>query len=334
MTSTRSLEAANRAGASSAAPRPGRGQTGAPTRAPRPGRSLGKKVVVLGYLAPSLIAVAGSLVFAILLLGGVSLRDVKLGKLSAIFEAPLSLANYAEVLGDPATWSSFWVSILYVIGSTLLPFIGGLMMALLLNQRMPGRRILRTLALVPWAVPGITATIAFVWMLQPTYGVWNYILRSLGLIDSDVNWFGDPALALFAVILPTSWKAIPYFTLMLLAGLQAIPRELYEAAEVDGAGRVARLRWITLPGLAPFILVSLIFSAMHSFRDFDFIYGSTRGGPDGATETIAVRVFNLAFEEFDLGNASTLGVVTFILVGVLVAMLLRRNYKGSLEGFL
>jgi multiple sugar transport system permease protein len=320
VTSTASLRRASRAGA--------------PTRASRRGRTFGQKVVVLGYLAPSLIAVAGSLVFALMLLGGVSLRDASLGKLSAIFQASLTFDNYAEVLGDPETWSSFGISILYVIGSTSLPFIAGLLMALLLNQKMPGRRILRTLALVPWAVPGITATIAFVWMLQPTYGVWNYILRSLGLIDSDVNWFGDPALALIAVILPTTWKAIPYFTLMLLAGLQAIPRDLYEAAEVDGAGRVARLRWVTLPGLAPFILVSLIFSSMHSFREFDFIYGSTQGGPDGATETVAVRVFNLAFNEFDLGNAATLGVVTFVLVGVLVAILLRRNYKGSLEGFL
>lgn len=322
MTSTRSLERAARAGMPSRVARRGRG------------REFGRKVVVLGYLAPSLIAVCGSLIFALLLLGGISLRDIKLGKLSAIFQAPLSLANYGEVLSDPETWRSFGVAIVYVIGSTLLPFIAGLFTALLLNQRMPGRRILRTLALVPWAVPGITAAIAFVWMMQPTYGVFNYMLRSLGLIDTDVNWFGDPALALFAVILPTSWKAIPYFTLMILAGLQAIPRERYEAAQVDGAGWWARLRWITLPGLAPFILVATIFSAMHSFRDFDFIYGSTQGGPDGATETVAVRVFNLAFEEFDMGNAATLGVVTFVLVGILVAVLLKRNSKGALEGFL
>ena len=173
------------------------------------------------------------------LLGGISVRDVSLGRLSAIFEAPLTFSNYTEVLTDPETWRSFWVSALYVAGSTLLPFVVGLLMALVLNQRMPGQRVLRTLALVPWAIPGITATIAFVWMMQPTYGVWNYVLRSFGIISSDVNWFGNPSLALIAVILPTSWKAIPYFTLMLLAGLQVIPREQYEAAQVDGAGRLA-----------------------------------------------------------------------------------------------
>lgn len=294
----------------------------------------GRRAVVLAYLAPSLIAVGGSLLFALLLLGGISLRDVSLGRLSAIFEAPLTFGNYVEVLGDPETWRSFGVSALYVFGSTLLPFVVGLLMALVLNQKMPGQRVLRTLALVPWAIPGITATVAFVWMMQPTYGVWNYVLRSLGIISSDVNWFGNPSLALIAVILPTSWKAIPYFTLMLLAGLQVIPREQYEAAQVDGAGRLARLRWVTLPGLAPFILVSLIFSSMTSFREFDFIYGSTQGGPDGATETIAVRVFNLAFEEFEMASAATLGVVTFVFVGVIVALLLRRSQNGALEGFL
>ncbi|WP_345067541.1 sugar ABC transporter permease [Leifsonia kafniensis] len=281
-----------------------------------------------------MIAVGGSLVFALVLLVGMSLRDVSLGRLSAIFAAPLTLTNYVEVLGDPATWRSFLVSLIYTVGSTLLPFIGGLMIALLLNQRMPGQRLLRTLALVPWAVPSVTATVAFVWMMQPTYGVWNYLLRSVGLIDTDVNWFGDPNLALLAVIIPTSWKAIPFFTLMLLAGLQSLSREQYEAAEVDGAGRLARFRWITLPGLAPFILVALLFSAMHSFREFDFIYASTQGGPDGATETAAVRIYNQAFESFDLGNAATLGIVTFVLVAVLVALLFRRLNKGSLEGFL
>lgn len=281
-----------------------------------------------------MIAVGGSLLFALILLAGMSLRDVSLGRLSAIFAAPLTLTNYVEVLGDPDTWRSFLVSAIYVVGSTLLPFIGGLMIALLLNQRMPGQRLLRTLALVPWAVPSVTATVAFVWMMQPTYGVWNYLLRSVGLIDTDVNWFGDPNLALLAVIIPTSWKAIPFFTLMLLAGLQSLSQEQYEAAAVDGAGRLARFRWITLPGLAPFILVSLLFSAMHSFREFDFIYASTQGGPDGATETAAVRIYNQAFESFDLGNAATLGIVTFALVAVLVALLFRRLNKGSLEGFL
>lgn len=285
-------------------------------------------------LAPGLVFVGGSLLFALVVLVLISVRDVELVRIDSLLSKPLSLVNYVEVFTDAATWRSFWISILYVAGASVIPFAIGLATALALNQRMPGQRILRTLALVPWAVPGVTATVAFMWMMQPTYGVWNYILRTMGLIEADVNWFADPSTALIAVIIPTSWKSYPFFTLMLLAGLQSIGKEQYEASSLDGAGRVGQFRWVTLPGLAPFIAISAIFNAMYAFREFDFIYASTRGGPAGATETTAVRIFNLSFESFDFGAAATLGVVTFILVGLAVIFLLRRSFKGSLEGFL
>lgn len=285
-------------------------------------------------IAPGLVWVGGTMLFALILLISISLRDVGLARLEVILSAPLSLANYTEVFTDPATWRSLWISVIYVFGSTAAPFAIGLITALLLNQRMPGQRLLRTLALLPWAIPGVTATVAFMWMLAPTYGVVNYLLRILGIADQDINWFLDPGLALFAVILPTAWKAYPFFTLMLLAGLQSISGEQYEAASIDGAGRMQQFRWVTLPGLMPFIFISVIFNAMYAFREFDFIYASTRGGPAGATETIAVRIYNQAFESFDLGVASALGVLTFVLVGLLVWTLIRRQFKGSLEGVL
>lgn len=305
----------------------------APRRGTRKARTR-SNALGLAFLVPSMLCVGGAMIFALVLLGAISLRDMELGTIEAILAEPLSLVKYAELFADTATWRSFWVSLLYVGGSTVIPFAIGLGTALVLARKMPGQRLLRTLTLVPWAVPGVTATVAFMWILQPTYGVWNYILRTFGLIDGDVNWFADSSTALIAVIIPTSWKAYPFFTLMLLAGLQSIPKEQYEAASLDGAGRLGKFRWVTLPGLAPFILISVIFNAMYAFREFDFIYASTRGGPSGATETTAVRIFNLAFESFDFGAASALGVVTFVLVGVLVFFLLRRNYKGSLEGFL
>lgn len=285
-------------------------------------------------LAPSMLWVGGTLLFAVLLLASLSLRDVGLGRLEKVLSAPLSFANYAEVFSSPDTWRSFGVSIVYVLGSTAIPFAIGLATALLLNQKMPGQRLLRTLALVPWAVPGVTATIAFMWMMAPTYGVVNFMLRSLGIIDTDINWFSDSNLALLAVIAPTSWKAYPFFTLMLLAGLASVSKEQYEAASIDGAGKLLKFRYVTLPSISPFIFIALIFNAMYAFREFDFIYASTRGGPGGATETIAVRIYNQAFERFDLGMASALGVVTFILIGTIVFFMVRRQYKGSLEGVL
>jgi len=272
--------------------------------------------------------------FALVLLIAISLRDVKLGTLDVILSEPLSLQKFIDIFMDSATWKSLWVSIVYVVGATVIPFTIGMLTALALNQRMPGQRLLRTLTLVPWAVPGVTATVAFMWMMQPSYGVWNYILRTVGIVSSDINWFANPDTALLAVIIPTSWKAYPFFTLMLLAGLQSINKELYEASALDGAGKVSQFRWVTLPGLAPFITIALIFNAMYAFREFDFIYASTRGGPAGTTETTAVRIFNLAFESFNFGEAAALGVLTFAIVGALVYFLLRRNYRGSMEGLL
>lgn len=285
-------------------------------------------------VGPSMLWVGGSLIFALVLLGSISLRDVKLGRLESIMSAPLTFDSYMTVLSDPATWRSFGVAFVYVLGATAIPFALGLLTALLLNQKMPGQRLLRTLTLIPWAVPAVTATIIFTWMLQPSFGVVNFVLRSLGLIDTDVNWFANPDTALLAVTIVTSWKAYPFFTLLLLAGLQSIARELYEASSLDGAGKIGQFRYVTLPGLAPFALIALIFNAMYTFREFDFIYASTRGGPAGATESTAVRIYNLAFESFNMGAASALGIITFVFVGVLVYLLMRRSYKGSLEGFL
>lgn len=288
----------------------------------------------VGFMTPAVLIGIGIVFFCMILLIALSLREQKLGTLEALLNSPMSLENYVEIITDPATWRSLWISVIYTVGTTIVPFGIGLAFALLLNEQMPGRRVLRTLALVPWAIPGVTATIAFMWIMQPTYGVANYLLRVLGISDADVDWFGNVNTALIAVMIPTIWKGVPFFLLMLLAGLQSINGELYEAAEVDGAGRWAKFRYVTIPSLAPFIFVSLVFGAMHSFREFDFIYASTGGGPQGATETIAVRIFNLAFDRFDFTGAAALGVFTFVLVSIVIVLLVRRDRKGALEGFL
>lgn len=284
----------------------------------RKARRRAEGAFALALLSPALTIIGLLFVLPLLLLAFISFKAVKLGSLTQIFSADVTWANYASVLSDPATWSSLLVSIYYVVGSSLLAFVLGLWSALLLNEKFPAQRLFRTLILLPWAVPGITATIAFLWMLQPTFGVVNFVLRELGLISHDVEWFGDPNLALFAVIMPTVWKTYPFFTIMLLAALQTIPRELYEAASIDGAGRWDRFRWITWPGIRPYAAIALLFNAMHVFREFDFIYASTHGGPRGATTTIAIRIYNVAFESFNLASAAALGILTFVLLGICV----------------
>ena len=274
-------------------------------------------------LSPTLIIVAAAVLLPLGMLFAISIRDVGLAPLAKIFDAALTLDNYAEVLGDGSTWRSFGVSMIYVGGTTAIALGMGLGLALILNGHLPVRRLFRTLLLVPWAIPGVTATIAFLWILNPSFGVANYVLRSLGLIDVDVNWFGSPDTAMLAVILPTAWKAYPFYTVMILAGMQAVPRELYEAAEVDGASSLAQFRSVTWPAIRPYVAIAAVFNMMYAFREFDFIFASTRGGPGGATETVAIRIYNEAFEAFQFGNAAALGIVVFVLLALVVLLLMR-----------
>lgn len=290
--------------------------------------------VILPYLLllPALLIVLGTVLVPLFILGNLSIRNVGLASLHQVFQAPLTTKHYTSVLGNADTWRSLWISVLYVLGTTSLAFTIGFGTALLLKQAFPGQRIFRTFLLVPWAVPGVTATVAFLWMLTPTFGVVNYILRTIGVTSTDINWFGNPHTALIAVILPTAWKSYPFFAVMLLAGLQSIPNEWYEAAAVDGAGTWNQFRYVTWPGVKRYAMLALIFNAMYTFREFDFIFASTQGGPSGATETIAIRIYNEAFKAFRLGNASALGIITFFLVAGLVLIALRVQSRGSFEG--
>lgn len=293
---------------------------GRPARGVKRRRDLGFFFVLL---SPTLLIVTATVVLPLAMLVAISVRDVGLAPLSSIFEAPTTLGNYTEVLREASTWRSLATSLVYVAGTTLLALGMGLGLALILNGYLPVRRLFRTLLLIPWAIPGVTATIAFLWMLNPSFGVVNYVLRTLGLVDGDVNWFGSPETAMLAVILPTAWKAYPFYTVMILAGMQAIPKDLYEAASVDGAGTFAKFRGVTWPGIKPYVAIAAVFNMMYAFREFDFIFASTRGGPGGATETMAIRIYNEAFESFQFGNASALGVVVFVLLAVVVAFLMR-----------
>jgi multiple sugar transport system permease protein len=277
----------------------------------------------LGLLSPAFLLTFVFLAFALLLLVGISLREVKLATLDQIFRGDITLANYRVMLGDPETWHSLLVTLRYVIWSSVFAFGLGLATALLLNRKLPAQRFFRTLVLVPWAVPGVTATIAFLWMLQPSFGLVNFVLRTFGWIQTDIDWFGSPVTALGAIVVPTVWKTYPFFTVMLLAALQSVPREFYEAAAIDGAGRWQQFRFVTWPCIRPTALIALVFNAMHVFREFDFIYASTRGGPAGATESIAIRIYNMAFQSFDLSGAAALGVLTFALLAVAMLLVLR-----------
>jgi multiple sugar transport system permease protein len=283
-----------------------------------------ERLFAYGLLAPAVVAVFALIAYPMYLIFAISLREGRSLNFLALGRRPLGLGNYETVLSDPATWHSAWVSFVYTFGSIVPGFLIGLGTALLLNRVFPFRRWLRSLMLLPWAVPGVMVSIVFLWLFDASFGVTNYLLRTVGLIDSDIAWYSSESTALLAVIVPTIWKAYPFFTLTLLAALQSIPNNLYEAAAVDGVNGWQRFAHITWPGIRGPATLALVLNGLWAFREFDIIFAATGGGPAKATETLGIRAYNEAFGYFYMGRAAVVGVL--MLVIALCAVFLARRH--------
>jgi multiple sugar transport system permease protein len=225
-------------------------------------------------------------------------------------------ANYAEAFGDPAVGVSMRNTLVYAVGWNVLVLGMSMGIALLMNEGFKGRNIARSLLLIPWAIPWVVAGVMWKWILHPVYGAANGILYYLGLIDigSRINFTGSAELAMLSIILADVWKSTPFMSLILLAGLQTIPPDLYDAAKVDGCGTWGRLRHVTLPLLRPSLLIALVLGAESGILVFDLIYVMTGGGPGGATSMIAHFVYRQAFSAMRMGYATGLAFLLGILL--------------------
>ncbi len=266
-----------------------------------------ERVLAYGLIAPAALAVLLLIIYPLLRVIELSFRQGRMMNFARLQELPLGLGNYSRILSDHAFWHSVFVSAVYVGASVGAALLVGLVTALLLNGQVIGRRVFRTLVLLPWAVPGVVASIVFLWLLDGSFGVVNAVLRDLGLLESDQAWFVERRTALLAVIIPTVWKAYPLITLMLLAAMQSIPDTLYEAARIDGAGPVQEFRYVTWPAIQATAVLAVLVSALWIFRDIDIVFATTRGGPSRSTETLALYVYNEAFQYFRMGTAAAAG---------------------------
>ena len=222
--------------------------------------------------------------------------------------------NYRQMLATPAFWASARVTVIYTLGVVTGSYAVGLAGAILLNKPFQGRALARTLIIIPWAVPSVVTVLIWNWMLDTNYGVINYFLQTLHLIDANLQWRAKPDLAQISVIAVTVWSTYPVALVMLLAGLQSIPRDLYEAAAVDGSNAWQRFRHITWPGLAPVNLVVILLLSLLAFtRVVTIIYVMTAGGPAGATETLPIQTYLQAFKFFRMGYASAIGTVVLVI---------------------
>jgi len=270
------------------------------------------------------------------LLAGVVLYPLIAALVTAFFEQSLvlpgrtfvGLQNIVDVLqGD--FLRLLRQTLVFTLGTTILPFVVGFALALALNTRIRGAKVLRGLMLIPWLVPGVVVSFLWMWIFNANYGVMNALLQAVGLVDEPQAWLAQPGTAMGAVILAKTWQSFPWMMVMLLAGLQTVPVELHEAAEMDGAGTVRRFFAITLPHLKGIVGLVLLLEFIWNFQHFDIIYVLTGGGPAGATQTFATAVYETAFQGYDLGKAGALGLLWMVLLMALVVVYVRFSEKGE-----
>jgi multiple sugar transport system permease protein len=227
------------------------------------------------------------------------------------------LANYVRLGDDPRFWNALSNTIYFAGVSVFFELLLGLGIALLLQSRFRGRALVYALVLIPWAVPTIVSARMWEWVYNPELGILNYLL------GVDINWLGSPAWAMHAAILMDVWKSTPFAALLLLAGLQNIPRELYHAAALDGATRWVVFWRITLPLLRPLLIVVLIFRTIDALRVFDAIYVLTGGGPANSTETLSIYAYKVLFQTLEFGYGSALAVTVLLATGLITLLYIR-----------
>ena len=243
----------------------------------------------------------------------------------------IGLDNYASLIQNAATWRAVGRSLVFAISSVAIKLPLGLGVALLLNQTFRGRGLVRGIVLLPWSLPLVVSVLIWGWMYNDLFGIFNSLLMKAHLINEPVNFLGDPNLAMPSVIAVNIWRGFPFFAINLLAGLQSIPDDLYEAGRVDGASRWQLFRFITLPGLRTVIMIVTLLSFIWTINDFTSIWVLTKGGPGTATEVFPIITYKIAFIGLEIGKAAALPVMLLPFFTVLIIWLTRTVTKQEVE---
>jgi multiple sugar transport system permease protein len=286
-----------------------------------------RNILSFGFMLP---AAALLLVFLTYPLGlGIWLgfTDARIGR-PGIF---IGFENYEYLWDDAVFWLSVFNTVLYTVSASILKFALGLWLALLLNEKLPFKSFFRAIVLLPWVVPTVLSAIAFWWIYDSQFSILSWALMEFGIIDRPVNFLGDPENARASVIAANIWRGIPFVAITLLAGLQTIPQSLYEAATLDGASKWQLFRHVTLPLLTPIIAITMTFSVLFTFTDFQLIYVLTRGGPVNATHLMATLSFQRGISGGQLGEGAAIAVamIPFLLAAILFSYfgLQRRRWQ-------
>ncbi|KRQ01223.1 ABC transporter permease [Bradyrhizobium manausense] len=245
------------------------------------------------------------------------LTDTKIGGAGRF----IGFGNFVSLAKDSVFWLSVFNTIFYTVTASIVKFAIGLYLALLLNERLPFKSMIRAIVLLPFVVPTVLSAIAFWWIYDSQFSIVSWVLIKAGLLTRYIDFLGDPWNARWSVVIANIWRGVPFVAITLLAGLQTISPSLYEAANLDGATNLQRFRHITLPMLSPIIAVVMTFSVLMTFTDFQLIYTITRGGPINATHLMATLSFQRAITGGNLGEGAAISnaMIPFLVAAILLS---------------
>ena len=310
------------------------GQHRRPSRPPGSSRGLWLRSVSRGkrwlFLLPAIVYVLALFVYPIAYNILLSVRQSSVIGLLQNTASFVGLTNYRVAVTNPALPGVIAHTAIFMAGSLVVQFGVGFLLALFFTQRFPLSGLLGSLILIPWLLPGVVTGLILRLMFDPNSGMINQVLSDVGLIHSPIEWLTNTHLALPVVVLANIWIGIPFNMLLLHGGLQDIPKELYEAARVDGAGRLRTLRSITVPVMRPVIAVVLVLGFIYTLKAFDIVIILTGGGPINATQLLSTWTYTLSFTNLDFGQGAAVGTL-MMLISLVCALGYVRSYRGELR---
>ena len=290
-------------------------------------RSYRQEALAYSFLWPSLLILAALFVYPLVEVVRLSLHESNLTR-----EVWVGVANYTDLISDALFWNAFLNTVLFTAGSVILHLFIGLSLALLLNTKINQlfRSVARGILIVPWLLAPTVAGMIWVLMLEP-FGVFNSLLAMLGVVDasSSIAWLGDSSTALGSVTAMNVWRAFPFFMVMLLAGLQSVPHQLYEAAKIDGATLWEEFIHITLPELRSVITTVVLLDSIWTFRAFDPVFVMTGGGPSHSSEVLATVIYYDGFQKLKFGYASAEAMVMLVCLFIVSAIYVKRSMSSD-----
>ena len=277
-------------------------------------------------LAPALLIMLSVVIIPIINAVSMSFQSYNLTRPKKI--GFIAFQNYEKILQSSQFWSSMGRTGVWVLWGVGLQVVFGFALALLLNKNFRGRGVVRSVSLIPWVTPGVLIALMWRWILDGNYGVLNDILKNLGIITDNIAFLASKQFAMPSVIMTIVWQGIPFFALMILAGLQSIPEELYEAANIDGASGLQKLFYVTIPSLKNTIFVTTMLRIIWVANSVDVIYNMTEGGPAFATQTLSVYIYKEA-SILNMGYASAMAILLMLVLMVVAIPYLRTTFSNQ-----